>query len=107
MNYYSDSSEWKYLFRNAIHWDEILPLYYSSFPTPSGFNSKEELLQFFEQLLETTGKWTGETLRDRARELDEKGCATLNADGSVTLSEPTQKTYAEAAGLELFGTCLP
>ena len=107
MNYFSESSEWKYLFRNAIHWDELLPLYYPSFPTSSGFNSKEELLQFFEQLLETTGKWTGETLRDRARELDEIGCATLQPDGSVILSEPMAKTYAEAANLELFGTCLP
>ncbi|NDG85188.1 MAG: hypothetical protein EBX52_09160 [Proteobacteria bacterium] len=107
MNYFSDSNEWKYLFRNALHWDEILPLYYPQFPTASGFNSKEELLRFFEQLLETTGEWTGGALRERAKELDETGCATLNPDGSVTLAEPVKKTYAEAANLELIGACLP
>ena len=107
MNYFTDSPEWKYLFRNAIQWDEILPLYYPSFPTSSGFQSKEDLLQFFEQLLETTGEWTGSTLRSRAKILDETGCATLNPDGSVTLTDAIRETYSEAGKMELFGTCLP
>ncbi len=106
MNHYSDSSEWKYLFKHAIDWDEILPLYYPSFPTSSGFKNREELFAFFEQILETTGKWSGETLRERAKLLDETGCATLNRDGSVTLTEPMERTYAEARGLELFGTTM-
>ncbi len=106
MNHYSDSPEWKYLFKHAIDWDEILPLYYPSFPTSSGFKNKEELFTFFEQILETTGKWSGETLRERAKLLDETGCATLNRDGSVTLTEPMERTYVEARGLELFGTTM-
>ncbi|MBU6154172.1 MAG: acyl-CoA dehydrogenase family protein [Bdellovibrionales bacterium] len=106
MNYYSDSPEWKYLFNHAVEWDEIIPLYFPSFPTSSGFKSKEELIRFFEQLLETTGKWAGETLRERAKTLDETGCATLNANGSVSLTEPMLKTYEEARGLEIFGTTM-
>jgi alkylation response protein AidB-like acyl-CoA dehydrogenase len=106
MNYYSDAPEWKYLFNHAIAWDEILPLYYPSFPTSSGFKNREELIAFFEQILETTGKWAGETLRERAKTLDETGCATLNGDGSVTLHEPMKNTYLEAKGLELFGATL-
>jgi len=106
MNHYSDSSEWKYLFRNAIDWDEIIPLYHPTFPTPSGFSTRDELLAFFEQVLDTTGKWTGETLRERAKLLDDVGCATLRPDGSVELSAPMKQTYEEARGLELFGTTL-
>jgi alkylation response protein AidB-like acyl-CoA dehydrogenase len=106
MNYFTDSPEWKYLFRNAIDWDQILPLYYPAFPTASGFNNKEELLGFFEQILEATGKWSGETLKDRARELDETGCARLRPDGSTEVLEPMLKTYAEAKQLEIFGTCV-
>ena len=86
MNYFSGSAEWKTLFRNAIDWDTVIPLYYPQFPTSNGFNSKEELIQFFEQLLDATGKWTGETLRARASELDQTGCAVLNTDGTVTLT---------------------
>jgi alkylation response protein AidB-like acyl-CoA dehydrogenase len=106
MNYYSDSSEWKYLFRNAMNWDEILPLYFPVFPTPQGFQNRDELITFFEQLLETTGKWTGETLRTRAKELDEVGCAKLNPDGSVEVLPAMKKSYEEAAGLELFSICI-
>ena len=103
MNYYTDSPEWKYLFKNAINWDEILPLYYPSYPTANGFNNKEELIAFFEQILEATGKWSGETLKARAMELDEVGCAKIREDGSVELLEPILKTYAEAKQLEVFG----
>lgn len=106
MNYFSDSAEWKYLFRNAIDWDAIIPLYFPVFPTPQGFNNREELISFFEQLLETTGKWTGETLRERAPELDEIGCAKLNQDGSVELLPPIRRTYEEATRLDLFGISL-
>ena len=107
MNYFTDSLEWKYLFRNAIDWDTILPLYYSDFPTSSGFQNKEELLSFFEQLLETTGEWTGETLAPRARILDEEGAATCNPDGSVTVKPTLLKTYEEASQMEILGTCVP
>jgi alkylation response protein AidB-like acyl-CoA dehydrogenase len=106
MNYYSDSSEWKYLFRTAIDWDTIIPLYYPSFPTTNGFNSKEELIEFFEQVLDATGKWSGETLRARAKELDEVGCAKTKPDGSVELSETILKTYSEAVKLDVFGICV-
>jgi alkylation response protein AidB-like acyl-CoA dehydrogenase len=106
MNFYSDVPEWKFLFRNAIDWDTILPLYYPSFPTSNGFNNKEELLEFFEQMLDATGKWTGENVKNRAKELDEVGCAKARPDGSVELLEPIKKTYAEAKGMEVFGACV-
>jgi len=107
MNYFTDSSEWKYLFRNAMNWDEILPLYYPNYPTSQGFNNQEELIAFFEQILETTGKWTGGSLRHRAKELDVVGCAKLRGDGSVEVLEPMKKTYEEAGKLDLFGVTLP
>ena len=77
MNYYADSSEWKYLFRHAIDWDQIIPLYYPKFPTPEGMQNKEELLEFFEDLLTATGKWAGESIAGRAKELDAQGGGKL------------------------------
>ncbi|NBU21522.1 hypothetical protein EBS43_08990 [bacterium] len=61
------------MFKNAIDWDAIIPLYQPNFPTAEGFNSKEELIGFYEELLTATGKWTAETLASRARELDQVG----------------------------------
>jgi len=89
-----------------MNWDAIIPLYYPEFPTSHGFNTKEELIGFFEQILDATGKWSGETLRSRAKELDEVGCAKVKPDGSVELSETILKTYQEASKLDVFGVCV-
>jgi alkylation response protein AidB-like acyl-CoA dehydrogenase len=105
MNFYSDSREWQYLFRNAIDWDKIIPLYKSSYPTSDGFQNKEELIDFYEELLTATGKWSAETLYPRARELDEVGGGRL-VDGKVEVSEVLKKTYAEARDMDLFGAAI-
>ncbi len=102
MNFYSDSSEWRYLFRNAIDWDTIIPLYHPTFPTSEGFNDKSELIDFYEELLMTTGKWTAEVVASRARELDEVGGGKL-VDGRVELSDVLKKTYQEAKDMDFFG----
>ncbi len=103
-NYFS-SADWKFHLRHSIDWDAILPLYFPQFPTPEGYQNKEELLDFFEQLLESTGKWAAESLAQRAVELDATGGGTL-ADGKVTLSAPLLTTYQEARSLDLFGLCI-
>jgi alkylation response protein AidB-like acyl-CoA dehydrogenase len=105
MNFYLDNNEWRYLFKNGIDWDTIIPLYKSGFPTPEGFSNKEELVSFYEELLTTTGKWAGETLASRARELDRVGGGKLVGE-SVEVSEVLKKTYQEAKEMDLFGTAI-
>jgi alkylation response protein AidB-like acyl-CoA dehydrogenase len=102
MNYFSDSKEWSYLFKNAIDWDKILPLYYKSFPTDEGFKNKEELLKFFEELLTSTGDWAANSVYEIGKELDKKGAGRA-IDGSVEISEELKKLYAEAKNLEVLG----
>ncbi|MGK5088533.1 acyl-CoA dehydrogenase family protein, partial [Bdellovibrionota bacterium FG-2] len=102
MNFYSDSKEWQYLFRNAVDWDSIIPLYYPTFPTVDGFNNKEEIISFLEELLANTGKWTAETLAPRARQLDKIGAGTL-VDGTTVPSDVLQATYNEARDMDLLG----
>lgn len=105
MNYYSDSSEWKWLFKNAVDWDTLLSLYEPSFPTSEGFQNKDELLSFYEDLLTTTGKWCSEVLAPRARELDLVGGGTA-VDGSVQLSGPLLKTISEMREMDIIGLCV-
>jgi alkylation response protein AidB-like acyl-CoA dehydrogenase len=105
MNFYTDCNEWQYLFRQAIDWKSIIPLYYSNFPTKDGFKNTDELLCFYEDLLKTTGQWTAETLAPRARELDDLGGGTL-VDGSVQVSEVLARTYQEARELDIFGLAI-
>ncbi len=105
MNFYSDSNEWRYLFRNAINWDVIIPLYQASFPTADGFETREELISFYEELVTATGKWTAEVLAPRARELDRVGGGKL-VNGCVEISEVLKKTYKEAVEMDLLGVAV-
>jgi alkylation response protein AidB-like acyl-CoA dehydrogenase len=102
MNYYSDSSEWKWLFHNAIDWDSIIPLYYPEFPTADGFNNKEDVIQFIEEMITATGEWTGGSVTERARKLDEEGAGTL-VDGKTIPGAALSEFYEEAKELQIIG----
>jgi alkylation response protein AidB-like acyl-CoA dehydrogenase len=99
-NFYSDNPEWKWLFHNAIDWDKILPLYYPEYPTADGFNNKEEVLQFIEELVTATGEWTATSVKDRARRLDEEGAGEVK-DGQTITGPALQEFYDEAQELAL------
>jgi 3-(methylthio)propanoyl-CoA dehydrogenase len=102
MNYYSDEPEWKWLFNNAIDWDTILPLYYPSYPTEDGFESADEVKQFFEEILSSTGEWSANSVWEIAKELDEKGHGEVK-DGMTHPGPALQRLIKEAKELELFG----
>ncbi len=106
MNYYTDSEEWKWLFNNAIDWDSIIPLYYPEFPTPDGFNSKEDVINFIEEMITATGEWSGTSITDRARRLDEEGAGDL-VDGKTIPGPALTELYNEAKELQILGLAGP
>lgn len=106
MNYYADESEWKWLFKNAIDWDRIIPLYYPEFPTADGFNNKEEVIGFIEELITATGDWAGTSVASRARALDENGAGTVE-DGWTKPGPELTEFYNEAKELSVFGLSAP
>ena len=106
MNYYSDESDWKWLFKNAVDWDSIIPLYYPVFPTQDGFQNKEEVVSFLEELLENTGDWTGKAVTERAQKLDQLGAGEVK-DGRTYPNEHLQALYSEAAELGVIGLPFP
>jgi len=101
-NYYTDSTEWKWLFDNAVAWDDIIPLYYPEFPTADGFKDIGEVKQFIEEMVTATGEWAAESVAPRARILDEQGAGTL-VDGKTVPGEALSAFYKEAQELELTG----
>ena len=102
MNFYDDNKDWKWLFRNAIEWESIIPLYYKNFPTEDGIKNEEELKQFFEDLISAVGGWSANSLAPRSRELDQVGAGEVK-DGITIPSAPLQQTYDECKELALFG----
>lgn len=105
-NYYTDEKEWQWLFKNAIDWDKIIPLYYPEFPSADGFNNKEEAIAFIEEMLTATGEWTGGAVRERARRLDEEGAGEVK-DGYTIPGPALQEFYDEAKELQIIGLSAP
>ncbi len=107
MNYYSDETEWKWLFRNAINWDKILPLYYPSYPTEDGLNNKEEVIDFLEELESNVGSWCGTSVAEMAEAFDREGAGHVDEQGRTIPNEILQKLYREAAELGVTALNLP
>lgn len=106
MNFYTDSTEWNYLFKNAIDWDTIIPLYYKSFPTEEGFRNKDELIAFYEELLTTTGDWAANSVAPRATRMDSEGSGKI-VDGHVVITSALKELYDEAQKLDIIGISIP
>lgn len=102
MNYFSDEKEWVWLLENAFDWDNIIPLYYPTFPTEDGFNNKEEILSFIKELLTQTGSWASSSVLERAQKLDIVGAGEV-VDGKTIPSEELSAFYREASELQAFG----
>lgn len=106
LNYYSDDQEYQWLFKNAIDWDKILPLYYPEYPTLDGMNSKEEVIQFLIELITTTGDWTAKKVAPRASLLDRSGAGVVQ-NGKTIPGIELSELYSEARELELIGLLMP
>lgn len=101
-NDYTDSTEWKWLFQNGIDWDAILPLYYPSYPTEDGFQNKEEVLGFIEEMITATGDWTANAVSARSKSLDQNGAGKV-AEGKTIPGPELTELYNEAKELGLIG----
>lgn len=106
LNYFSEDTDYQWLFKNAIDWDKILPLYYPTFPTEDGMNSKEEVLQFLMELLTTTGDWSAKKVAPRAALLDREGAGEVK-EGKTIPGKALTELYNEARELELIGLLMP
>lgn len=106
MNYFDDSSEWNWMFDNAIDWDKIIPLYYSSFPTEDGIQNPEELKQFLKDILSSMGDWSANSVKEIGQLLDQQGAGTVK-DGRTVPSEALSRMLNEARELSVYGITLP
>ncbi|MBF0312570.1 MAG: acyl-CoA dehydrogenase family protein [Oligoflexia bacterium] len=105
MNYYQDSSEWQYLFKNGVDWDKIIELYYPSsprYPTSEGFQNKEEVIAFYEELLSSIADWTANSLAAKAKALDHEGAGKI-VNNTTQPGATLQEVYNEAKQLGVFG----
>lgn len=106
MNYFSDEKEWQWMFENAFDWDTILNLYYPEFPTPDGFQNKEEVKDFLKEILTSTGDWSANAVENRAESLDHNKAGEI-VGGRTVPGPELAALVKEATELQVFGLPLP
>lgn len=106
MNYFTDESEWQWLFDKAIDWDLLISMYYPTFPTEDGLQSKEEVISFIKDMLTATGEWTGGSVTERASRLDREGAGKV-VNGKTIPGEALTEFYNEAKELQVIGLSAP
>jgi len=84
----------------------LIPLFYPSFPTEDGLESKAEVIQFQEELLRTISKWSSTSIKEKAAKLDKLGAGTISNGKTIPGIELTE-IYKEAKDLDLFSLPLP
>lgn len=99
MNYFSDESEWQWLFQHGLLWDKLQPLYA---PTVD----RQEYRDSLKEILTTTGKWASEKVAKRAPRLDNEGAGVVK-DGQTFPGPALQELYREAVELGLMGPTMP
>lgn len=102
MNYFDDEEEWLWLFEHAIDWQNIIPLY----PVSKEYQTSEEALGFFKELLSATGSWAGSTVYQRAETLDKEGAGEVK-DGKTIPGPALLDFYKEAVEMQTFGIPVP
>jgi Acyl-CoA dehydrogenases len=106
MNYFTDSSEWQWMFSNAIDWDKILPLYYPTYPTEDGFETPEELKSYLKEILGGVGDWASTSVKEIGSLLDVEGAGEVK-DGLTHPGPALSRMLQEAKELQIFGITLP
>ncbi|MBK25157.1 MAG: hypothetical protein CME70_14280 [Halobacteriovorax sp.] len=106
VNFYSDESEWKWLFNNAVDWDSIINLYYPEFPTEDGFETADDVKQFLEELITSTGDWAANSVKEIGEQLNNEGAGSV-VDGRTVLGPALERLYKEAKELSVYGLPLP
>ncbi len=106
MNFFTDSSEWQWMFEHGIDWDKILPLYYPSYPTDDGLESPEELKGYLKDILGGVGDWASGSVKEIGTQLDIEGAGIVK-DGVTHRGPALSRMVKEAKDLQIFGITLP
>lgn len=103
MNYFTQNPEWKFLFEKGILWDQIIPIFYPSFPSADGLQNEQDVKTLYHDVLNAVAQWCEESIEPRAMELDELGAGKIE-NFCTKNSKALEEFYAQARELQF---CAP
>jgi alkylation response protein AidB-like acyl-CoA dehydrogenase len=104
-NHYEDNDDLRFYVENAIDWAPLLRLTDYDGRAEGGFESPEEGIELFTEILGLLGGFAGSEIAPRWRELDNE--PPVLKDGEVVMPPVQEEIFDQLKELEVHGMCLP
>ena len=104
-NFFKDNEDLQYYFDEGIDWGPLVEITEKGYQDQDGFESKEEAVAFYRDIVEMVGQFVADEIAPHAAEIDRSGLELK--DGEVEFPERLQGIFDQIKELELHGMCLP
>jgi len=104
-NFFKDNNDLQYYFDRGIDWEPLVRLTEYDYRAEGGFQSAEEAVQFYRQVLEMVGELVAEQVAPHVAALDRQGVRLEG--GEAVVPEQQEAIFEQIAELELHGMCVP
>jgi alkylation response protein AidB-like acyl-CoA dehydrogenase len=104
-NYFKDNPDLRYYMEKGIDWESIVRITEYDFRAKDGFESVDEALEFYGDIIEMVGEFVAAEVAPIAATVDRKGVHL--EDGEAVVPEEMDALFEQIKALELHGMCLP
>jgi len=104
-NFYEDNADLRYYLERGVDWEPLVRTTENDFRDPDGFDSVEEAVEMYADVLSMIGGFIGEEVAPRVDEID-RAHPRLEA-GEVVYPPVWDEIFSAIKELELHGMCVP
>ena len=104
-NFFLDNDDLRFHFENVVEWDEITELTEFGYKLPGGHTNLEEAKEFYRNVVEAVGEYSGEFIAPRSHAIDTQGIHLV--DGQVQFGKALQEVFDGIRERELYGMSVP
>jgi len=103
-NFYSDNADLRFYIEDYLDWEALIAEVEFA-PSDEGFESTEEAVGFYKDILELVGDFTASEIAPHVAAIDRQEPKLV--DGEVVVPEQLDAIFEQIKALDLHGMCLP
>ena len=104
-NFLDDNPDLQYYLERGIDWDPLVRLTEQDFTLEGGFESTEDAVGFYKDILNLIADFAANEIAPRSRDIDRLGLRFES--GEVIFPEPLTEIFEQLKALEVHGACIP
>lgn len=104
-SFYKDNDDLLYYIERGIDWAPLVELTEQGFRQPEGFETVEEAVEYYQDVLAMMGEFVANEIAPRSAEIDREG--VVFEDGEARFGPAQANLFEKIKDLELHGMCLP